>query len=184
MSRLARSAVMSGPRPVSSTPSTTQDWPSVVASSTVPQATSTSTTASVSNEPVRTGNGVPPPPGPHTPDGRSPIPPNPPVRIPAARRPSVPETIRPPSISSDVFVKMSPRPMPTRISGQNVHHRSSTAGSRMPVWTASGTPPATTKNTPQPARSRWIRTAARYLAGRARGDPVIGRGAIRPTALC
>ena len=29
---------MSGPRPVSSTPSTTQDWPSVVASSTVPQA--------------------------------------------------------------------------------------------------------------------------------------------------
>ena len=84
--------------------------------------------------PFRTGrvlgaNGVPAPPGPHTLEGRSPMPPNPPVRIPAANRPSVPDTMSPPSISSEVRVKISPRPMPIRNNGQYDHHRTRMEGS-------------------------------------------------------
>ena len=150
----------SGPRPASSTPSTVQ----VSARRSCGSRRSRRRPRPAPRRPFRTGRSlagtrVPAPPGPHTLEGRSPMPPKPPVRIPAAKRPSVADTMSPPSISSEVRVKISPRPMPMRNSGQNDHHRSRTAGSRRPVWTASGTPPATTKKTPQPARSRWIRTA-------------------------
>ena len=89
-----------------------------------------------------------------------------PVMPPATRAPkmspNVPATIAPPSQAIGVQRSSSPRPKPTRMSGQRRHRSPAMPESVNPCWTASGTPPRAMRNTPQFSRLRSMRMAAVY----------------------
>ena len=151
---------MSGPAPSASWPSTRQLSPGAVAIVTLPQSVWTSIEPPLDAKvPSRVGNAVVPPPWPHAPVENVPIPL---LSKPPTIRPNVAATMIPPRKSKRVRLRMSPTPIPTRMSGHSVHSWPTWSSLRYPERTASGTAPARIRKTPQPRNPLRMCMAVRY----------------------
>ena len=157
----SRPAVTAGGTAPSDRPATVQVLPPADVTVMSPQLRSSDTLASPANAPDWVGNGSPCEPLPPMPHAPNPNPGTyPTANQPPTSSPNVIETTRPPTTAAFVRWRIRPSPIPMRISGQSCQTLRTTSGSTRPVWTASGTAPATMKNAPQPSSPRLTCTGS------------------------